>query len=180
MKKELEAIISQKLAEFHCTLLMEEMKNNIRRLRYYGVKDVDIKTVLYGEELPKLVITKDFKIMIENREGQEIKMEPLVKAVFFLFLRHPEGIVFKHLPDYREELTNIYKKLRPLGLNSRSMRSLEDVTNPCLNSINEKCARIRAAFISQFDDHLAKHYYIEGVRGKAKKISLPRSLVVWE
>jgi hypothetical protein len=27
---------------------------------------------------------------------------------------------------------------------------------------------------------LAQHYYIDGKRGNAKKIALPRDLVVWE
>ena len=106
-------------------------------------------------------------------------MEPLAKAVYLLFLNHPEGIVFKHLPDYRKELAEIYVKLRPLGLSDRALQSIEDVTNPLLNSINEKCARIRGAFVGQFDDHMAKHYYIDGQRGEAKKIDLPRNLVVW-
>ena len=56
----------------------------------------------------------------------------------------------------------------------------ENVTNPLLNSINEKCARIRGTFISQFDEELAQHYYIYGRRGEPKKISLPRDLVIWE
>ena len=56
----------------------------------------------------------------------------------------------------------------------------EDVTNPLLNSINEKCARIRGTFISQFDEELAQHYYIYGRRGEPKKIDLPRDLVKWE
>jgi hypothetical protein len=84
------------------------------------------------------------------------------------------------LPDYREELADIYTKLRPTGLNDRAIQSIEDVTNPLLNSINEKCARIRAAFLGEFDEYMAKYYYIEGKRGEAKKISLPRDLVVWE
>lgn len=88
--------------------------------------------------------------------------------------------MFKHLPEYREELMRIYVKLRPTGLSDRALQSIEDVTNPVLNSINEKCARIRGAFVGQFDDHLARHYYIDGLRGKAKKIALPRDLVVWE
>ena len=70
--------------------------------------------------------------------------------------------------------------IKPLGLNERALQSIEDVTNPLLNSINEKCARIRGTFISQFDEDLAQHYYIDGPRGEAKKISLPRDLVVWE
>ena len=110
----------------------------------------------------------------------EVKMEPLIKAVYFLFLKHPEGITFKELTDYREELLEIYKGLKPMGLNKRTIQSIEDVTNPLLNSINEKCARIRAAFINKFDEHLAKNYFVTGERGEAKKISLPRDLVVWE
>ena len=95
-------------------------------------------------------------------------LEPINKAVFLLFLKHPEGIVFKHLPDYRKELADIYQMIKPLGLNDRALQSIEDVTNPLLNSINEKCARIRGAFVGQFDDHMAKYYYIDGARGEAK------------
>jgi hypothetical protein len=59
-------------------------------------------------------------------------------------------------------------------------RHKNSVTNPLSNSINEKCARIREAFVGQFDEHFAKNYYIDGKRGEPKKISLPRELVKWE
>ena len=131
-----------------------------------------------SEKLSRLVITKDFRIILPDYYNMEIKMEPLVKAVYFLFLKHPEGIIFKFLPDYREELTRIYVNLKPNGMNERVLQSIEDVTNPLLNSINEKCARINGAF--QFDEKLARHYYIEGKRGEPKRIVLPRNLVVWE
>ena len=48
------------------------------------------------------------------------------------------------------------------------------------STINEKCARIRSAFVGEFDDYMARYYYIDGQRGEAKKIALPRDLVVWE
>jgi hypothetical protein len=130
--------------------------------------------------LSKLIITSDYRILLPDYNDIEIKMEPLVKAVYLLFLKHPEGIAFKNLPAYRQELTKIYSEVRPWGLSDRALRSIEDVTNPMLNSINEKCARIRGAFVGQFDDHLARHYYVDGLRGEAKKIALPRDLVVWE
>lgn len=131
-----------------------------------------------SEKLSRLVVTKDYRILLPDYYNLEIKMEPLVKAVYFLFLKHPEGIMFKHLPDYREELTQIYLRMKPNGMNERTLQSIEDVTNPLLNSINEKCARIRGSF--QFDDRVAKHYYVDGLRGEPKKIALPRDLVVWE
>ena len=54
------------------------------------------------------------------------------------------------------------------------------MTNPLLNSINEKCARIRSAFVKEFDEGLAKNYFVTGERGEAKKVTLPQDLVVWE
>lgn len=137
--------------------------------------------IIQGEpKLSHLIVTKDYRIILPDYDNMEIKMEPLNKAVYLLFLRHPEGIIFKHLPDYRKELTKIYADIKPYGINDRVIKSIEDVTNPCLNSINEKCARIRGAFVSQFDDELAKNYYIFGYRGEPKKIFLPQEMIEWE
>lgn len=130
--------------------------------------------------LSRLTITKDYAIILSDYNNKEVKMEPLVKAVYLLYLNHPEGIAFKTLPSYREELTKIYAKLRPFGLNNHAIRSIEDVTNPLLNSINEKSSRIRAAFIAEVHSSLADQYYIVGKSGEQKKIVLPRNLVVWE
>ena len=54
------------------------------------------------------------------KSNMEIKMEPLVKSVYLLFLKHPEGIMFKCLPEYREELAQIYNRIRPYGLTERA------------------------------------------------------------
>lgn len=161
--------------------LMARLEKDVRELKQYGVSMSLLEKIIHQEDkLSRIVITKDNRIYLPDYNNIEIKMEPLVKAVYFLFLKHPEGIVFKHLPDYREELTNIYKKLRPWGLSEKTLQSIEDVTNPILNSINEKCARIRSAFVRHFDDHLASNYYITGDRGKEKKIALDSDLVEWE
>lgn len=117
---------------------------------------------------------------IERGERKEAEVEPLVKAVYLLFLSHPEGIVLKCLPDYRKELTALYLLLRPYGLTDRVMKSIEDVTNPTLNSINEKCTRIRNVFSGLLPKSVARYYSISGKRGEAKKIDLVRANVVWK
>lgn len=172
---------NSQLAEENIDDLIEEVKERILKLRQRGISQYILEQLIHPDDrLSKMVITKDYRIILPDYNNMEIKMEPLVKAVYLLFLAHPEGILFKRLPDYREELTRLYVKLRPTGLTDRVLRSIEDVTNPVLNSINEKCARIRGAFVGQFDDHIARHYYIDGLRGEPKKISLPRDLVIWE
>lgn len=161
--------------------LIEEVRERVSKLRQRGVSEYILEQLIHPDNrLSRMVITKDYRILLPDYNNMEIKMEPLVKAVYLLFIRHPEGILFKHLPENREELTQIYNQLRPSGLTDRAMQSIEDVTNPLKNSINEKCARIRAAFVGQFDDYMARHYYIDGQRGEAKKITLPRDLVIWE
>ena len=151
--------------------LIEEVKERITKLRQRGISQYLLEQLIHPDDrLSRLVITQDYRLLLPEYNNMEIKLEPLVKAVYLLFLNHPEGILFKHLPDYREELTKIYVKLKPYGMSDRAIQSIEDVTNPLLNSINEKCARIRGAFVGQFDDRLARHYYIDGLRGEAKKI----------
>lgn len=171
---------NHKLKQFHCSILIKEMQEKVQMLKDYGMTEEEIISQLFCcQPLPKLIISRNYRIFL-GEERKEVHLEPLVKAVYLLFLNHPEGIVFKELPDCREELAKIYNKIRPWGLTDRALKSLEDVTNPMLNSINEKCARIRKAFSALLDSRVAEQYYIKGVRGKAKKIVLLRELVVWE
>ena len=161
-------------------VLVEEVKERLLKLKEYGISEKEIFSLFHTEQpLLRLTISRNYRIFLGD-EQKDIYMQPLVKSVYILFLKHPEGIIFKDLPAYRQELMKIYSDIRPWGLTERAMQSIEDVTNPLLNSINEKCARIRGAFVGQFDDHMARHYYIDGLRGEAKKIALPRELVVWE
>lgn len=160
--------------------LVKEVKERVQKLKEYGMNEQEITSLIHTD-LPVLTLTisKNYRIFLgDNRI--EVHMEPLFKAVYLLFLSHPEGIVFKDLPDYRGELTKIYSEVRPWGLSERALQSIEDVTNPLLNSINEKCARIRKAFVNVLDSKGAEPYIIKGVRGGIKKIDLPRECINWE
>lgn len=181
MESRVKQIVSKELEHFHCSILLDEVKEKVRKLKAYGVEDAIIMAAMNEEVLlPQLVVTNDYKIILTDGANTEVKMEPLVKAIYLLFLSHPEGIVLKCLSDYRKELTNLYLLLRPAGLTDRVLHSIEDVTNPTLNSINEKCTRIRKAFSRILPKSVARYYSISGRRGEPKKIDLPRDLVIWE
>ncbi len=164
--------------------LMKEVEERIKKLQLKGIDLSVLEQLIRGKEkLSRLVVTKNYDIVLPDYNNMKIKMKPLPKAVYLLFLRHPEGIVFKHLPDYQEELLDIYRRVKGSGffrLFDKSSQSISDVTNPLKNSINEKCARIREAFVTHFDDHLAQHYYVNGKRGEAKKIQLSPDMIIWE
>lgn len=181
MEKEMKAMISKELEQFHCSILLDEVKEKVRKLKAYGVDESEIMAAMNEEELfPQLVVTEDYKVILAGDKPVEVEMEPLVKAVYLLFLSHPEGIVLKFLPDYRKELTALYLLLRPHGLTDRVKKSINDVTNPTQNSINEKCARIRKSFSALLPRSVARYYTISGKRGEAKKIDLVRANVIWK
>lgn len=73
----------------------------------------------------------------------EVKMPALPKALYFVFLNHPEGFPLKHLIDYREELLSWYRKL---SNRSKLDKSIDDLTDATSNSANEKISRISKAF----------------------------------
>ncbi len=167
--------------DYQSQILIKEIKERINALRARGVNTMFLHNIIDdGERLSRLRITKDFRIFLVDYDNMEIKLPVLPKSVFLLFLRHPEGIRFKELSDYYSELLQIYLKMRPIGGRSKQEQSIRDVTDPCSNSINEKCARIREAFVANFDDRLARKYYITGKRGEAKRILLDESMIIWD
>ena len=142
--------------------------------------------------LSRLTITKDFRFLLTDYDNQEVELQPVHKAVYLLFLNHPEGIEFKCLSEYRHELLAIYKKMsRSIELH-RIEESVERLTNPLDNAINEKCSRIKNAFLKLMDEYSASYYIISGhttrhMNGSSrtwyermKIITLPRELVITE
>jgi len=147
----------------------------LRKLIEY-LEEIDKKT----RKCSRLRITGDHRIYLMDYGMKEVKMSPLPKALFLLFLNHPEGILFKELPAYRAELMNIYKQLSLRENPDEAVESITRMTNPYDNSVNEKCSLIRAAFLKVVADDLAQKYYVTGFRGEPKKILLNRELVIRE
>lgn len=143
------------------------------------------------ERLSSLVITKDYRFLLPKYD-KEVELSPINKALYLLFLRHEEGINFKCLSDYRDELTDIYRKVTNRVSDDTIAESIDRLVNPLDNSINEKCARIKAAFAKCMDEYQLRYYIItkHSVReiagtsrvwfDRKKVITLPRELVEFE
>ena len=162
--------------------LIQEISDRVDILKQKGIDEMLLKTIFSFDsvELSRLLVTNDYKILLPDYNNLEITMYPLPKAVYILFLRYPEGISFKNLIEYRNELLEIYKSISGREDIEAMEKSVDNVVNSSLNSINENCSRIREAFIIHFDDAIAKNYYITGGRAKPKKITLDRKLLTIE
>jgi len=136
--------------------------------------------------LSRLVITEDYRFVLVDYH-QEVELQPVHKAVYLLFLAHPEGIEFKRLAEYRDELTDYYLKTARLMDREKIMEGVEHLVNPLDNAINEKCSRIKKVFLELLDEYTASYYFISShtkkhIGGRVwyerlKVITLPRELV---
>ena len=50
MDKQGKIQISKELERFHCSILLDELKENVRKLKAYGVNDVEIEAAMDEEE----------------------------------------------------------------------------------------------------------------------------------
>ena len=142
-------------------------------------------------KLSRLLITKDYRFILEDYNRQEVELQPVHKAVYLLFLAHPEGIEFKRLSDYREELTRYYMATAKLMDKEKIIEGVDHLVNPLDNAINEKCSRIKKVFLDMMDEYTASYYIISShtqkhIAGSSriwyqrlKVITLPREFVVY-
>ena len=161
-------------------MMMSEVQLMVERLRQSGVGEIALQRLFKPTQQLSRIHIRYGRIFLPDYHNIEIKMPPLSKAIYLLYLRHPEGIMFSYLPDYRSELLKLYELISGRDNREDIRRSIDDVTDPTRNSINEKCSRIKQAFLREFDDSIARNYYITGERGEAKKILLPREMVTWD
>lgn len=167
--------------------MLEDVRLKVDQLRRSGISDVILSQIIFPKApLSTLRITKDYRIFLSEYNDVEIHMTPIVKAVYFLFLRHPEGILFKELIDYRDELDMIYrsvkekKKMKDEPWTFFDYAQVQRICDPTDNSINEKCARIKEAFLLHIHEDIAQEYIVTGKRGEPKRIKLSADKIIWE
>ena len=177
----------------------QEVKRLTEQLTAAGRKDLLLRAIgvpLLEElrieaargELSRLIITEDYRFVLADYNNKEVELQPVHKAVYLLFLAHPEGIEFKQLEYYKQELLGYYLKTAKMIDKEKIVESVEKLVNPVDNAINEKCSRIKKVFLDMMDEYRASYYFISShtqkhIAGRIwyerlKVITLPRELVI--
>jgi len=144
-----------------------------------------IETLLKGKivigqnnGLSPLVVNKDMKIVLPYYNEVEVKMPAMCRAIYILFLKHPEGIALRNIGDHRAELENIYSIVMPGRSEERAREAIDNLVNPMSNTLNEYVSKIKRCFKSRIiNDELADKYCITGKKTEPYKIALDPSLI---
>lgn len=126
--------------------------------------------------LSRLVVDTQYRIWLTDYNNLEIVMTPLPKALYLFFLKHPEGVMLHNLVDHKKELLSIYERITNSSSTFEIKKRINDMVDVRKNSLNEKCSRIKEAFVLKMADYIAENYYITGERRGVKKITLTNNL----
>ena len=119
-------------------------------LREQSIRDTKV--------LSRLEITDDYQILLPQF-NMEVQLSHLTKAFYTLFYQHPLGIPLTELPNYREELKQLYLAISNQNDYNKMMKSIDDLLNSPAN-IATHISRIKACFCEQLYPEIALHYCI--------------------
>ena len=160
-------------------------KKEVEGLLRMGISQLLLENILFGKpELSHLLITKDNRLILSDYKNMEIVLPPFNKAIYLFFLRHEEGVRFKELIDFKDEIVELYKRTKAPYFSLKAHESVNKLVElpegRDNNRVNEEVSKINSTIKLLIDERIAKHYCIDGDMGEEKKITLPRDLVKWE
>ena len=120
------------------------------------------------------------KIFMIDFGGLEIKLNPMQRALYILFMRHREGIELTAIQDHLKELEMLYSTFSNAGDSKKITDSLRRLCDFSCDAINIQLSRIRRAFREALGEEMALHYSIERSQNLGDyrfKISLNRELI---
>jgi len=130
--------------------------------------------------LSEIVVNEKYKIHLPLYENLELKMEPMLRLVYILFLHHPEGIRLKEISNYKSELESIYSKISSTSDLNKIKQRIEELTSITKNSLYEKISKLNKIFKDVLGDKIALHYQIIGNAGQFYKINLEKELIIFK
>lgn len=135
--------------------------------------------ILRNSTQHKIKIDDNLKLTVPSVSANELLTEPLFKAIYFLFLNHPEGILTIDMSKHKDELRHIYSSLDNRDDTKLMKQSIDDITTEKsdLNKFSEKKSKLNRKITELLGEQLAPLYRIEGAKGKPFKIGISRDLV---
>jgi hypothetical protein len=117
------------------------------------------------------------RIFLTDLGDLEINLNPKERALFLLYLNHPEGIMRSHLVDHKVELRSYYSMFSQQPSNDLIDEAISRLTDVTDNNMNEVMARIRTKFRQSVGEQQFEDYSIMSTPEGIHKIRLNRELV---
>ncbi len=133
-----------------------------------------------GGSVKNVYITSDYRLFLDPGLKIEMRLSPSLKAVFILFLKHPEGIFFKDLGRYREELVRYFREASSVRDLDRENEILDRILDPSTKRLSIISSKLAQELSRYLDDSRLGEFLIRKSSGKVKTVPLNRSHIIWD
>lgn len=157
--------------EIHqCRLILEKIQSRLTQLENLGTEYSSEHGYYNSDDNGGILeITEDMKIIFK---GKEVKLTPLTRSLFIVFANHPEGINFKDISEYRDELLSVYTRISGWDDIQKCENTISRLLNPDSNSIDTQRYLLRRQLEEQLSAEDAAQLNISGKKGQKKFIPL--------
>lgn len=129
--------------------------------------------LLQEEGLSPLVIDSRLQIRLPLYE-LTLELPPLAKALYMLYMRHPEGLYRKQITDCREELLHLYSACVGRRIDSDMRRTIDHLTDFSTKNADKQMFLINRSFRRALAEK-AEHYIpVNAKRGERKRLDFDR------
>ena len=173
-----ESAVKEEVPDARTKAIIDAWENIERK---FGITIDDLYGILRCRvKLSRLTITTANKLYLTVFENKEVKMDDLTKALYYFYLRHPEGATLKELYEHEDEILKYYSGITGRDDLDGIRKSVKDLLDPYGNGRNVCMSRIKKAFREAAGDIVAGFYYVDGHYGEARKVRLDRDYIIWE
>ena len=168
--------------------IVQDLENKLKELKDSGqllflipvLKDLLNKQshTIDFNSISKMEIDYQNKIQLPYFK-KEVELSHLTKSIYFLFLKHPEGINLKELDNYKKELLTIYNSVSNQLDYDKMAKSIDDVINLETKAIYTHLSRIKSAFYKIMDASFAKYYIVSGSGVEDRKVLFETKDIIW-
>ena len=133
----------------------------------------------FPQSLSRLEITPTTYDVLLPDYNRSFHFTAQVKALYVLFLLHPEGILMKEFDDYKEQYRSLYFRFTnrsDMDKLHQSIDKLFNVFSPNALNVKKSQCNKEIRYVIR-DDEWNKYYVVEAPKGREHKILLDRSLV---
>ena len=173
--------LSDVLVDKHAKKVNIELGNEILRMieraeRAENVEIVfldDVRRIinrLKRNGLGALRIDKNFRIIVDYNDT-EIKLSPLCKAIYVLYMRHPEGLGRKQIAEKNivEELYQIYAILAPNKTSVQIKNTIDNLVDFSKKNLDKQMSLINKTVRTTLGDK-SEHYLPRSSKRNEKRM----------
>ena len=176
----------------HISMLREETEAKVRQMNLLGHDSIYTYSLVrsYNEDsgYPLLIIKKGFSFAIDDVEDEIVinLKDAIHKTVYLLFLRHPDGIRYEEIAQYREEIIRIYKIFKPSykgsGGGQKTVDNLISCTDGYPKYLVERISRINGIITKEIGNKkIAEGYIIQDVGDGLRRVTIAHwNGLIWQ